>query len=149
MQFSDLQCLFNSIVTELICDDIRQFEIGDFVRIKKQNDSDNVYIGPLSGLVNSTGKFATRSYAETWVAIQDSPYFATVSAIKDRRMTINVVTGFFLRKLDRKLDIAITDSAINPKVLGYKDYASARVHIEAEYMVTLTDKSYGGCGKAS
>ena len=46
MQFSDLQCLFNSIVTELICDDIRQFEIGDFVRIKKQNDSDNVYIGP-------------------------------------------------------------------------------------------------------
>ena len=142
MQFSDLQCLFNSIVTELICDDIRQFEIGDFVRIKKQNDSDNVYIGPLSGLVNSTGKFATRSYAESWVAIQDSPYFATVSAIKDRRMTLNVVTGFFLRKLDRKLDIAITDSAINPKVLGYKDYGSARVHIEAEYMVTLADKSY-------
>ena len=142
MQFSDLQCLFNSIVTELICDDIRQFEIGDFVRIKKQNDSDNVYIGPLSGLVNSTGKFATCSYAETWVAIQDSPYFATVSAIKDRRMTINVVTGFFLRKLDRKLDIAITDSAVNPKVLGYKDYGSARVHIEAEYMVTLADKSY-------
>lgn len=142
MQFSDLQCLFNSIVTELICDDIRQFQIGDLVRIKKQNDSNNVYIGPLSGLVNSTGKFATRSYAEAWVAIQDSPYFATVAEIKGKRMTLNVVTGFFLRKLDRELDIAITDAAINSKVTGYKDYGTARVHIESEYMVTLADKTY-------
>ena len=94
MQFSDLQCLFNSIVTELICDDVRQFKIGDLVGIKKQNDSDNVYIGPLFGLVNSTGKFATHSYAEAWASIQDSPYFAAVSAIKDRRITLSIVSGF-------------------------------------------------------
>ena len=142
MQFSDLQCLFNSIVTELICDDIRQFEVGDLVKIKKQNDSDNAYISPLSGLINSSGKFATHSYAEAWIAIQDSPYFATVTQIKDRRLTLSVVTGFFLREMDRKLDIAITDSAINPKIPGYKDYNTARVHIETEYMVSLANESY-------
>lgn len=142
MKFSDLQYLFNSIVTELICDDVRQFEKGELVRLKKQNDSDNVYIGSLFGLVNSTGKFATRSYAEEWAAVQDSPYFAMVSEIKDRRMTLNVVTGFFLRTLDRTLDIAITDSVISTKVLGYKDYATARVHIESEFIITLGDKPY-------
>lgn len=142
MQFSDLQCLFHSIVTEVICDDIRQFEVGSLVKIKKQNDSDTVYIGPLSGLVNSTGKFATHSYAEAWIAIQGSPYFAAVSEIKGNRMILNVVTGFFLRELDRKLDIAITDSVMNPKVPEYKDYSTARAHIEAEYTITLADKSY-------
>ena len=142
MQFSDLQYLFNSIVTELICDDTRQFEIGDLVRIKKQNDGDNVYIGSLFGFINSTGKFATHSYAETWATIQDSPYFAAVSAIKDRRITLSVVSGFFLRTLDRKIDIAITDSAINTKVLGYKDYATAREHIETEYTINLGSKPY-------
>ena len=142
MQFSDLQYLFNSIVTEIICNEIRQFETGDLVRIKKQNDSDNVYIGLLSGLVNSTGKFATHSYAETWSAIQDAPYFATVSSIDDRRMTLNVVTGFFLRTLDRKLDVAITDSAINQRARAYKDYATAKAYIESEYMVILAGKTY-------
>ena len=89
MQFSDLQCLFHSIVTEVICDDIRQFKVDDLVRIKKQNDSDTVYIGLPSGLVNSTGKFATHSYAEAWIAIQGSPYFAAVSEIKGNRIIMN------------------------------------------------------------
>ena len=142
MQFSDLQCLFHSIVTEVICDDIRQFKVDDLVRIKKQNDSDTVYIGLPSGLVNSTGKFATHSYAEAWIAIQGSPYFAAVSEIKGNRIIMNVVTGFSFRKLDRKLDIAITDSAINPKVPGYKDYDTARTHIGTEYTITLAGQSY-------
>ena len=137
MRFSDLQCLFDPVVTELICDDTRQFEIGDLVKIKKQNDSDNAYISPVSGLISSLGKFATPSYAEAWTGIQDSPYFAVVAQINGRRMTVSAVTGFFLRELDRSLEIAITDAAISSTNPEYRDYGTARAYIESEYTVTL------------
>ena len=142
MRFSDLQCLFDPVVTELICDDTRQFEIGDLVKIKKQNDSDNAYISPVSGLISSLGKFATPSYAEAWTGIQDSPYFAVVAQINGRRMTVSAVTGFFLRELDRSLEIAITDAAISSKNPEYRDYGTARAYIESEYTVTLAKESY-------
>jgi energy-coupling factor transporter ATP-binding protein EcfA2 len=142
MQFADLQYLFNPIVTELICDDIRQFEVGDLVRIKKQNDSDNAYIAPISGLVTSTGKFATKSHAEEWISIQEGAYFASVAQINGKRLTLSVATGFFIRELGRTLDIAVTDSAINPNIPGYRDFNDAKAHIESEYTVCLGKENY-------
>ena len=118
MQFSDLQRLFNTEIIELLCPN-STFQEGELIQIRKHFDSYDADVYSLGDgnddpvKIGVPAQFVTKRYAEKWISIQETPYFASIISISKNRLTVAAITGFTLFDLKQTLDIAITDAAVS------------------------------------
>lgn len=147
MRFSDLQELFQSITVEILCSEAGRFPAGSAVRVRKPEESGTeayLYLAGVEG-VQGRGRFATMSYAAEWSGIQDRDYLACVTSAREGRLTVAAVTGFLLRRYDRTLEIAVTDSAFGKE--RKKDFGGVKRRIEEEYVLTFGGTRYIAAAK--
>lgn len=139
MLFSDLQELFQAVTVEILCGHPELFQAGGAVRVRKQGDGTDAYLSN-GGVVQDTGKFATRSYADSWAGIQSQAYLAQVAEVRGNRLVVTAVTGFFLRHYNKVLEIAVTDAAV--KSGRAKSFDAVKRHIESNYVLPFGGKTY-------